>query len=90
MAAATDSAILAHATTERRTIITFDGDFHSLLAASQASKPSVIRIREEGLKGHMVAKLLLHVVARFSNELANGCVMSYHNRKIRLRKLPIS
>jgi predicted nuclease of predicted toxin-antitoxin system len=90
MAAATDTAILAHAGIEQRIIVTFDADFHALLAASQASQPSVIRIREEGLKGDMVAKLLLHIVDRFPTELRNGCVMSCQGSKIRLRKLPIS
>jgi len=90
MAAAKDSDILIYATSEQRMIVTFDADFHALLAASQASQPSVIRIREEGLKGDMVAKLLLHIVERFPTELIKGCVMSCQHRKIRLRRLPIS
>ena len=90
MAAAPDSAILARAATEQRIVVTFDSDFHSLLAASQAVSPSVIRIREEGLKGNVVAKLLIHISGRFLKDLTDGCAMSCQNREIRLRKLPIS
>ena len=90
MATASDSAIIAHGAVEQRVIVTFDADFHSLLAISQASSPSVIRIREEGLKGDVLAKLLIHIFDRFSSDLLNGCVMSFQNRKIRLRRLPIS
>ncbi len=90
MATATDSDILAHATREHRIIVTFDADFHALLAKSRASQPSIIRIREEGLKGAVVAKLLLHIAHRFPAELENGCVMSCQNLKIRLRRLPIT
>jgi predicted nuclease of predicted toxin-antitoxin system len=90
MAAAPDSAILAHAATEHRIIVTFDSDFHSLLAASQAASPTVIRIREEGLKGDVVAKLLIHISCRFAKDLIDGCAMSCQNQKIRLRRLPIA
>ncbi len=89
MAAATDIKILAHAVHEQRTIVTLDADFHSLLAMSQAIQPSIIRIREEGLKADVITKLLLHIANRFPTELLNGCVMSYYHQKLRMRKLPI-
>ncbi len=90
MAAATDSAIIAHTADQKRIIVTFGSDFHSLPASSQADLPSAIRIREEGLKGDSVAKILIHIANVFSTDLLSGCVMSCQNQNIRLRKLPIT
>jgi predicted nuclease of predicted toxin-antitoxin system len=90
MAASTDALIMELAASEHRVFVTLDADFHSLLAASQADSPSVIRIREEGLKGDIIAKLLIHISDRFATNLIDGCAMSYQNQKIRLRKLPIT
>jgi predicted nuclease of predicted toxin-antitoxin system len=89
MAESPDSSILRHALSENRIIVTLDADFHSLLALSGSSKPSVIRIREEGLKGAALAGLLLKIASQFKTELENGCVMTYHCGKIRHRALPL-
>ncbi len=89
MAEAPDTAILQHAMGESRIIVTLDADFHALLALAGVSKPSVIRIREEGLKGPQLAKLILQIGSRFKNELQNGCVMTFLGGKIRYRTLPI-
>ncbi len=89
MAEAPDTAILNHASGESRIIVTLDADFHALLALAGASKPSVIRIREEGLKGPQLAALLLQIANQFKTELQNGCVMTFLGGKIRYRALPI-
>jgi predicted nuclease of predicted toxin-antitoxin system len=90
MAEAHDSSILRHAEEEDRIIVTLDADFHALLALSGSSRPSVIRIREEGLKGPAVAALLLRIARQFKAELESGCMMTFHSGKIRLRALPLS
>lgn len=90
MADATDPLILLRAQLEDRVIVTLDADFHSLLALNASSRPSVIRVREEGLKGRALATLILQIARQFARELESGCVMSYHDGKIRFRKLPLS
>lgn len=45
---ARDEQIVEIALREGRTIATFDGDFHAMLAVSNASGPSVIRLRVQG------------------------------------------
>jgi len=89
MADATDSAILLRAAHEDRIIVTLDADFHSLLVLNGSFRPSVIRIREEGLKGEALATLILQIARQFTRELECGCVMSYRDGKIRFRKLPL-
>lgn len=59
MASASDLEILADGREQRRIVVTLDSDFHALLALSGSSKPSVIRIREEGLKAAALCRLIL-------------------------------
>lgn len=90
MSCASDPDILALARTEHRIVVTLDADFHALLANSSATEPSVIRIREEGLKGPALAQRLLFICGRFGKVLTAGCVMSVTASDVRLRLLPIA
>ena len=56
---ATDRQILDYAMSDNRICVTLDADFHALLATAGASKPSVIRIRKEGMPAHALAQLLV-------------------------------
>lgn len=89
MACASDREILQRAAVEQRTVITLDADFHALLATTGAASPSVIRIREEGLKAQQVCALVLRIASQFSAQLAQGCVLTYARGCMRLRHLPI-
>ena len=51
LAQASDERILEEGRARGAIVVTLDSDFHSLLAHSNATTPSVIRIRVEGLKG---------------------------------------
>jgi len=66
-----------------------DSDIHAILALAGSSKPSVIRIREEGLKGQQMATLILQIGRQFRAELLSGCVMTFIGGKIRHRALPL-
>ena len=50
LATASDSQILSVAREQQRIIVSLDSDFHSLIARQNATGPSVIRIRQEGLR----------------------------------------
>jgi predicted nuclease of predicted toxin-antitoxin system len=89
MAMATDAEIIDLAVAEERVIVTFDSDFHALLASRNATVPSVIRIREEGLKAPELVRLIKRIQSQFEHSLARGCVISYHQGKVRTRHLPI-
>ena len=86
---AADAAILALAAYEQRVVVTLDADFHALLAVSAATEPSVIRIREEGLKGSETTLLVLAIHSQFADSLLKGCVITVVRGSARLRFLPI-
>lgn len=90
MAGATDRGITNIAGQQDRIIVTLDSDFHAILALSGTQKPSVIRIREEGLKAAEVCKFITGARDLFANELMAGCVLSVTSTKARLRMLPIT
>ena len=89
MAKATDEEILKAAIEREAVVVTLDSDFHALLAASNAEKPSVIRIRIEGLQGDGLAKIVEQVIQVAGSELEAGAVASVTERHVRVRSLPI-
>ena len=90
LAAASDIAILAYALQHDLVVITLDADFHTILATSGATKPSVIRIRIEGLDGAQVAQLLALVVGAATTDLEAGAMISVVlPNLIRVRRLPV-
>ena len=90
LASATDAEILAWARQENRTIVTLDADFHTLLALSGASHPSVVRIRIEGLKGPEMAQLTKNIVMRAQAHLMGGAmVVVKEDGNLRIKRLPI-
>ena len=89
MAKAKDVEIIELAVVEGRVIVTFDADFHALLAARSSSFPSIIRIREEGLKAAELVRLIRRIETQFKSALEQGCVITYYQGKVRMRRLPI-
>ncbi len=89
MAAAADDAILEAARDRDAIVVTLDADFHSLLAASDASDPSVIRIRIQGLKGDEVARIVQQVVDAAKADLEAGAAVSVTRSRVGIRLLPL-
>ncbi len=89
LAKATDAAILAEGRNRESIVVTLDSDFHALLARSEASAPSVIRIRIEGLKGEAVALIICQVIETVENDLITGAAVTVTERRLALRRLPL-
>jgi predicted nuclease of predicted toxin-antitoxin system len=89
MATAEDSAILDRARGEGRIIVTLDSDFHTLLAWSGDSTPSVIRIRIEGLRAQSTANLLRKLLPKWIDELNQGVMLTVQPGRVRMHRLPI-
>jgi predicted nuclease of predicted toxin-antitoxin system len=88
-ATATDETILAVGRDRGAIVVTLDSDFHALLARSNASSPSVIRIRIQGLKGDDVARVIQQVVQAVESDLFAGAAVTVTDRRLALRRLPL-
>ena len=84
-----DREILAWAVREQRVCVTRDADFHALLASTNATAPSVIRIRIEELTFSDVAEILYRVEGRFAPALDGGAAVSVTPERMRVRRLPL-
>ncbi len=89
LATAEDSAILDRARDEGRIIVTLDSDFHTLLAWSGDSAPSVIRIRIEGLRAQPTANLLRKLLPEWIDELGQGAMLTVQPGRVHMHRLPI-
>jgi predicted nuclease of predicted toxin-antitoxin system len=89
LAEAEDETVLEWARAEGRTIVTLDADFHALLALSGASKPSVVRVRIEGLGAEAMRELLVRALRQCVAELERGALVSIQPGRLRLRRLPL-
>ncbi len=89
MSAADDIDILQKARNDERVVVTLDADFHALLALNQATDPSVIRIRIEGLRAQALAELLQTVINECERNLEQGAVVTVEPSRIRVRRLPL-
>ena len=84
-----DSEILEYARQEDRVIITQDLDFSSLLALGGYRKPSLITFRLSVPDPETITQKLLELLPDIVNRLAEGCVVTIDDRKVRVRRLPI-
>ena len=89
LATAEDAEILSWARAEERIVVTLDADFHALLALTNASSPSVIRIRLEGLRAVALMKLLQILLDDWGEELEKGVILTVQPSRVRLRRLPL-
>ncbi|MGB8356093.1 MAG: DUF5615 family PIN-like protein [Chthoniobacteraceae bacterium] len=90
LAEAEDSEIIRQAADQNRVVVTLDADFHTQLALTQASGPSVVRIRFEGLRGEPFCRLLQNVLRQCADDLEAGAMISVNDFQIRIRRLPVS
>ena len=89
LARTSDETILDEGRNRGAIVVTHDSDFHALLALSNASSPSVIRIRIQGLKGEGVARVIQQVVEATKSDLLAGAAVTVSERRLALRRLPL-
>jgi predicted nuclease of predicted toxin-antitoxin system len=86
---ASDNEILEYARAEKRVIVTLDADFHAILAVANDSEPSVVRIRQEGLKGPALSDLIENIWPSIIEQLKSGAIVSVTEKSIRIRTIPL-
>lgn len=90
MQAATDHAVLEHARSDERILVSADTDFGGLLARSGASTPSVILIRRlAGRRAAEQAAIILANLDQVAEDLTAGAVVVLHEDSLRVRRLPM-
>ena len=89
LATATDSDIIERARSEDWIIVTLDADFHAQIVLDERASPSVIRIREEGLRAEALVHLLLEIIRTCGDDLVKGAFVSATREQARVRCLPI-
>jgi len=89
MERASDREIINHARKESRCCVTYDADFHSIIALENAPDPSTIRVRQEGLTGQKLADLLRQIYPQIAPDLEKGAMVSVTEKTVRIRLLPI-
>ena len=90
LSAADDEQILDWCRESDRVAVTLDADFHARLAVGGHTRPSVVRVRQEGLKGPEMASLLRAVLEKHSAVLASGAMLTVRHGRVRTRTLPVA
>jgi predicted nuclease of predicted toxin-antitoxin system len=86
---AKDATIMAWARKHGTVVLTHDLDFGTLLALSQADKPSVLQVRTQDLTPQSLGATLLSALRQFSPLLEEGALVVVDESRTRARVLPL-
>lgn len=86
---ATDRSIMEWARSNGYIVFTHDLDFGAILAATQASGPSVIQIRAENVLPEASGDAVITAIRRFQDALEQGALISVDPVRARARILPL-
>ena len=86
---APDRRLMQWAKQREYVVFTHDLDFSSLLAATQASKPSVIQLRTDNVLPSNNSTLVVRALRQFESELQEGAILSVDLEQSRVRYLPL-
>jgi predicted nuclease of predicted toxin-antitoxin system len=89
MLAAPDIEVLARAETEGRIVVSADTDFATLLALRVESGPSLILFRHPVHTPERQIERLLAELPALEEALAEGCIASVEESRVRVRSLPL-
>jgi predicted nuclease of predicted toxin-antitoxin system len=84
-----DEEAVRRAASEGRILVTFDLDFPRILAATDATQPTLIVFRLEKFTTDEVNLALVEVLARCGQSLIEGAIVVVEPSRLRVRKLPI-
>lgn len=91
MQAASDDEIFERAAAEERIVVSADTDFATLLAARGDDSPSVILLRRGAeRRPEQQATLLLTNLPAVIDDLEEGSVIVFEQRRVRVRRLPFT
>lgn len=88
-ATAHDHEIMNYASHDQRVVLTHDLDFSAMLAATQATGPSVVQVRTQDIRPEVLASLLIPLLRQYESELEAGALLIVDETKSRVRLLPL-
>jgi predicted nuclease of predicted toxin-antitoxin system len=88
-ASAPDEEIFEHTKKYEFVIFTHDLDFGSILAATNASYPSVIQVRVQDVTPQYLSSLVISALNQFKDQLYAGALITIDEKKSRARILPL-
>lgn len=87
---AEDHTLMDWARANGYVVFTHDLDFGAILAATQASSPSVVQVRTQDTLPASIGNLMIEVLRQFKSELEDGALLIVDENRSRVRILPIS
>jgi predicted nuclease of predicted toxin-antitoxin system len=86
---ATDKDVMSWAAQEKYVVFSHDLDFSAMLAASQASAPSIIQVRAQDTMATDFQDHVLDALRRFEPDLEAGAIVVVEQHRARVRILPL-
>ncbi|MEM9540068.1 MAG: DUF5615 family PIN-like protein [Cyanobacteria bacterium P01_E01_bin.42] len=87
---AKDREIMDWASVNQYIVFTHDLDFGVLLAATRASKPSVIQVRTQNVLPDYLESIVISAIAQTREFLLAGALVTVNESRSRVRILPFS
>jgi predicted nuclease of predicted toxin-antitoxin system len=84
-----DASIMSFARERDWVVFTHDLDFGTLLALTQAAKPSVVQVRCPDPDPALIGELVLRNLRAYEHELKSGALLVIDEKKHRVRLLPL-
>lgn len=88
-ATAKDAEIMSYASAHGYVVLTHDLDFSAILAATQASTPSVVQIRAEDVNPEEIGLKVIFALHQTEADLEAGVLLTVDTQRSRLRLLPL-
>lgn len=86
---ADDTEITSFAREKNYIVCTYDLDFGTILALTQAEGPSVVQIRSQDILSPLLITRVIGVFKTYETELAQGALVVIDETKERVRILPL-
>lgn len=86
---APDREIMEWALANSHIVFTHDLDFGAMLAATQATGPSVIQVRTQDVTPSHLEKVIVAALKQYEVQLATGALIVVDEARLRVRVLPL-
>lgn len=86
---ASDAQVMDFARTNDYVVLTHDLDFGAILAATRATKPSVVQVRAEDIRPQAIGAQVVAALHQQSSQLQEGALLTIDVARTRVRILPL-